>query len=239
LPLVLNFHGFGSSARQQANYSRLPAKADEEGFLLVSPDGTGEPRRFTLLPGGVPDDVAFARDLLDHLQSTLCVDATRMFSAGMSNGAALSMRIACTMPDRITAVAAVTALVYPVTCPAGEAVAVIAFHGTADPCVPFTGGRSACGAMLPVPPIEQSALNWAKRNGCAETPSITQLTDSVRVSAYSECSDNVAVVLYVVDGGGHTWPGSVDVQRLGTTTQEIDATELIWEFFAGQGNLAQ
>lgn len=239
LPLVLNFHGFGSNASEQASYSRLPAKADEEGFIVVTPEGTGDPRRWTLLPGTEPDDVAFARDLLDHLEATLCIDATRVFSAGMSNGAALSMRIACAMPERFTAVAAVTALIYPVTCPAGDPVAVVGFHGTADACVPFTGGRSACGAMLPVAPIEQSALNWAKRNGCAETPSITQLTQSVRVTAYSDCGDNVAVVLYVVDGGGHTWPGSVDVPRLGATTREVDATDLIWEFFAAQGNLAQ
>ena len=49
--------------------------------------------------------------------------------------------------------------------------------------------------------------------------------------AYSECRDEVAVLLYIVEGGGHTWPGAADVARLGNVTQEIDATDLIWEFF--------
>ncbi|HEY8172149.1 MAG TPA: PHB depolymerase family esterase [Dehalococcoidia bacterium] len=237
VPLVLNFHGFGSGATQQANYSRFPAKADEAGFIAVTPDGTGTPRRWNLFPTGQPDDIAFVRDLLDSLEANLCIDGKRVFVAGISNGAAFSMQLACAMPDRIAAAAAVAALTYPLRCTDGTQTGVIAFHGTADPCVPFTGGTSACGLMLPVAPIETSALNWAKHDGCNQTPSVTQLTEHVRVTAYSECRDNVSVVLYVVDGGGHTWPGSIDVARLGPTTHEIDATDLIWEYFVGQGNL--
>ncbi|TAK57793.1 MAG: hypothetical protein EPO22_11710 [Dehalococcoidia bacterium] len=54
--------------------------------------------------------------------------------------------------------------------------------------------------------------------------------------AYSECAGDAAVVLYVIDGGGHTWPGSIDVPRLGATTHEIMATDQIWDFFQAQGN---
>lgn len=238
LPLVLNFHGFGSSAGQQSRYSGLHAKGDAEGFIVVSPDGTGEPRRWNniMSPDGA-DDVGFARALLDRLQADLCVDPSRMFAAGMSNGAAFAQRVACAMPARIAAVAAVTALVYPQNCTADQPIAVIGFHGTADPCVPFEGGVSQCGARLPVPAIEQSALNWAKHNGCSSTPSRTDATASVRAIAYSECDGETAVVLYVVEGGGHTWPGANDVPRLGATTHEISATDLLWEFFAGQAKL--
>jgi polyhydroxybutyrate depolymerase len=56
--------------------------------------------------------------------------------------------------------------------------------------------------------------------------------------SYGGCKDGTAVVLYVIDGGGHTWPGAaIDVQRLGVTTHEISATDLIWDFFVQQGNL--
>lgn len=238
LPLVLNFHGFGSSAGQQSLYSQLHPKADAEGFIVVSPDGTGEPRRWnTIMSPDGADDVGFIGALLDTLQRDLCIDSSRVFAAGMSNGAAFAQRVACAMPGRIAAVAAVTALVYPGNCTADQPIPVIGFHGTADPCVPFEGGVSRCGAGLPVPPIEQSALNWAKHNGCNTAPSQTEFTASVRAIAYSECDGETAVVLYVIEGGGHTWPGAVDVPRLGTTTHEISATDLIWEFFVGQANL--
>jgi polyhydroxybutyrate depolymerase len=234
-PLVLNFHGFGSNARQEAIYSGLPAKGDAAGFIVVTPDGTGTPQRWNLLPAGGVDDVAFARDLLDRVEAQLCVDTQRVFAAGISNGSAFSLRLACEMPDRIAAVAAVAAMYLPLRCSSARTVGVIAFHGTADPCVPFEGGTSQCGMGLPVPKVETAAADWAKHDGCNATPAQTSISAHVRTLAYSECSNDAAVVLYVIDGGGHTWPGSIDVARLGATTHEIYATDEIWDFFQAQG----
>lgn len=233
-PLVLNLHGFGSNAQQQAVYAGLPAKGDRDGFITVSPDGTGDPRHWTYPGLGSVDDVAFVRELLDTLERDLCIDEGWVFTAGMSNGAAFSQVLACALPGRFAAVAAVAALVYQARCDTAPPVAVIGFHGTADPCVPFEGGQTACGQRLPVPAIEDSARNWAQHDGCSAEPARTQVSEHVRSIAYSECEDSTAVLLYVVDGGGHTWPGSIDVARLGATTQEINATDLIWQFFAAQ-----
>ncbi len=43
-----------------------------------------------------------------------------------------------------------------------------------------------------------------------------------------------AVQLLVVHGGGHTWPGSsfVPDKRLGPTSDALDATDTILDFFA-------
>jgi len=238
LPLVLNFHGFGSNARDQALYSGLPAKGDDEGFIVVSPNGTGERQAWNLafaITGGV-DDISFVGALLDKLESELCVDTTRVYAVGMSNGAAFAQRVACKMPERIAGVAAVTALAYPLNCGTSQPIPVIAFHGTDDPCVPFEGGTPQCGAMFPVRSIEESARLWSEHNRCNEEPALTNVSEHVRTIAYSECAAEVAVVLYVVEGGGHTWPGAIDVPRLGPVTREINATDLIWEFFAGQAS---
>lgn len=239
VPLVLNFHSFGSNAVQQAVYSGLSAKADDEGFVLVTPNGTGEPQRWNnaLLPSGA-DDVGFVRALLDTLTAELCIDTTSVFAAGMSNGSAFVQRLACAMPERITAVAAVAAFVLPLRCETETPVGIIAFHGTEDACVPYGGGMTRCGAQsVPVPAAEVSAGNWARHNGCNPQPSVTGVAEHVRSIAYSECRNGASVVLYSVEGGGHTWPGSIEVPRLGATTQEIRATDLIWEFFTGQAKL--
>lgn len=238
-PLVLNLHGYGSSGIQQATYSRFPALADSEGFIVVSPDGAGEPQQWNVARlGTLPDDIAFVSALLDTLEAELCIDRGRVFAAGMSNGAAFAQQLACAMPERLTAVAAVAALVYPAACAADSPIAVIAFHGTEDACVPFGGGPVTCGrGSATVPPIEASALNWARHSGCDLVGSRVRLTEHVRSVAYSECDDETAVVLFVVEGGGHTWPGSIAVGRLGATTLEIDATAEIWQFFRGQANL--
>jgi polyhydroxybutyrate depolymerase len=239
LPLVLNLHGFGSSGARQARYSRFPALADAEGFIVASPDGAGSPQQWNIRrQDSLPDDVAFIRELLAALERELCIDRARVFAAGISNGAAFAQQLACAMPRRFAAIAAVAALVYPLACTGDAPVALIAFHGTEDVCVPFDGGPVTCGsARGTVPSVEDSAQNWAGHNACNPIASRVALTDHVRTIAYSECKDETAVVVFVIQDGGHTWPGSVAVARLGETTQEIDATEQIWQFFRGQASL--
>ena len=149
----------------------------------------------------------------------------------------MSSFIACTMPDRITAIAAVAASVYPRTCGSARAIPVISFRGTADPCVPFDGGTSKCGQNFPVASAETAMQDWAAHDGCNAEPARQQFAAHARTVAYSECASDTAVVLFIIDGGGHTWPGSIDVPRLGVTSHEVNATDQIWEFFVAQGNL--
>ena len=229
VPLVVNLHGFGSNARQQAIYSGLPAKGDAEGFITVTPNGTGTPQRWAL---GGGSDIDFARDLLDSLEAQLCIDASRVYAAGISNGSGFAQQLACAMPDRIAAVGAVAAMVYPLRCAGTRAIPIIAFFGTEDPCVPYTGGTSKCGLMLPIPAVEDAARDWAKHNNCDPSPANANVSANVRTITYISCQDDAFVVLVVIEGGGHTWPGSIDVPRLGATTHEISATDQMWRFFA-------
>ena len=233
VPLVLNLHGASSSATQQAIYSRLQAQAEERGFIAVAPnatpDNTGD-QAWRFLPGD-DTDTGFFTDLLNTLEEELCIDPARVYSIGISSGSAMSARLACALPDRIAAVGLVAAIAYFPGC-AADPTPIIAFHGTADLAVPFEGGMSIGG--LPVRPVRDSAADWAELNGCNPTPAEARVSEHVSTVAYSDCDDEVAVVLYVVEFGGHTWPGSIDVPRLGPTNHEIDATALIWEFFAAQ-----
>jgi polyhydroxybutyrate depolymerase len=238
LPLVLNFHGFSSNAREQASYSGLPALADEEGFLVVSPNGTGNPQRWSFPALGDVDEAAFVGELLDKLENELCIDASRVYAAGMSNGAAITTFIACGLPGRIAAIAAVTATAGPRLCPDDVQLPIVTFRGTDDGCVPYEGGTSACGMMLPVVAAEESVRLWGEHNGCAPGPQTADVSDNVRTTSYADCASDADVVLYTIEGGGHTWPGAVEVPRLGFTTYEIDATELIWEFFEAHPNAA-
>jgi poly(3-hydroxybutyrate) depolymerase len=52
---------------------------------------------------------------------------------------------------------------------------------------------------------------------------------------YTYCQQNAEVILYTVDGGGHSWPGGEPMPEwiVGHTTQDIDATRVMWEFFKG------
>ena len=208
--------------------------AADQGFITVAPNATTDSagRQAWRFLGNDDTDTAFLDGLLDQLEGDLCIDAARVYAIGISSGSAMSARLACALPDRIAAVGLVAALAYFPSCDAGPT-PVIAFHGTEDMLVPFEGGTGSIG--LPVRPARDSAADWAALNGCNVVPAEGRAGENVATVAYSECDDEVAVVLYVIEGGGHTWPGAaVEVPRLGATTQEVDATELMWEFFTTQ-----
>jgi polyhydroxybutyrate depolymerase len=74
--------------------------------------------------------------------------------------------------------------------------------------------------------------NWATHDGCAPDATEDRLGTEVRRQSWGGCLDGTDVVFYIIDGGGHTWPGSnFDVGRLGLTTKQIDASATIWDFF--------
>jgi polyhydroxybutyrate depolymerase len=234
--LVLNLHGFGSNARQHETYSHMTQQAETSGFVTVAPDGTNSPQRWYIYgsrePGYV-DDFAFLSALIDDLSARLCIDLQQVYATGISNGAGMSSLAACRLYDKLAAIAPVAGSPYSaLECRGKGPVPVIAFHGTEDQLVPFEGGPG--GRLgLPTRSVRDNMLNWAKHNGCDLTLSSERVAADVVVESYGGCRNGADVRLYVVEGGGHTWPGAnLDVAWLGETTHSIDATALLWDFFA-------
>jgi polyhydroxybutyrate depolymerase len=191
-----------------------------------------------------PDDEQFLSDLLDRLQTLLCIDARRIYGAGYSGGGRMISQYACDHPERLAAIAPVAGLRAgvpmtgpdgpqpdPATCHPERPMPVITFQGTADPVNPYAGG----GAPYWQYGAPAAQARWATINGCRQGPRTRRITRHVDQIAYSACRDNADVVLYRVEGGGHTWPGSAAmiplVPALGPVTFEIDADALMWDFF--------
>lgn len=231
-PLVLSFHGFSLNAKFFAPYANFDAVADRSGFIVVTPDATGSPAFWNAAAAsGATDDVGFVRDLLAKLDGALCIDQARTYAAGYSNGGGMALRLACDVPDRIAAVGVVAATY--VNC-RGDA-PLIAFHGTADPIVPFEGGEDPSGASSIFPSVRRSVSEWARTLGCDGLPLISRPSSEVEVSTFQRCASGTQdVLLYTIIGGGHTWPGAAALPEhiVGMTTQQVDASELMWEFFA-------
>lgn len=240
-PLVLVFHGAGGSGRRMAphtGFSRLAARA---GFVAVYPDGLRRRWNDGRSAAATQDDVGFVRALLDTLRRELSLDSTRVYATGISNGAMFSYRLACDLPGVFAAIAPVAGAT-PADLTAGCAqttpVSVLAIQGTADPLLPYAGGGVA-GGRGSVLSARESIAFWAKVAGCGQAPAVTEEPDRVRdgtrvqLTAYAGCRDGRGVELHTVQGGGHTWPGGPPVGRsVGRVSREIDATELIWAFFA-------
>ncbi len=234
-PLILNFHGYGSNAVEQAVYSQLERKGPAHGYVVATPQGTGTPAFWNMFPERVPhpDDVTLAAAIIDRVEATSCVDPTRVYATGISNGGGLTAALGCRLTSRLAAIAPVAGVNLVAGCPHGLPIPVLAFHGNADPTVPYQGGDP--GGLLRgdhLSSVPDAVATWAEHDRCGARPTVRPVSVHVVRTGYSACASGVQVQLYTVEGGGHTWPGAIDVARLGSVTDEINAADLMMAFFA-------
>lgn len=231
--LILLFHGSGSDAVQQSAYSQLPARGAEAGFFVATPDALGG--RWDLARPGTPTaDQAFVTALLADLGSRYCIARDRVDAAGISLGSQFAALMACNPANHLAAVGLVAAeyLIRPCTGP----IPVLAFHGTADPIVPYADGGT--GRSVPGIPVVGAVTNltaWAHLDGCSSVPRTDTVTPTVVRRRWVQCRRGSTVTLYSVLGGGHTWPGSPVVlssAAFGPTDRSLDATGLMLRFFS-------
>ncbi len=235
-PAVLNFHGRSSTGLQQAVYSRLAASANPLGMVVVTPDAVGSPRQWLIegVQTDEPASVNFANALMDELISGYCIDPDRIYATGFSSGGLLSSFLGCLAADRIAAIAPVALTAWDdALCGAAEPTPIMAFHGTSDGVISFTGEPTTLVPSGRLGDVRENLASWAEHNGCAQGPTETQLSTDVLAVEW-DCPEGADTILYVIEEGGHTWPGAIGLPVLGYTTQEIDATNSITQFFAGQ-----
>lgn len=242
----------------------LDRVADEEGFAVAYPDGTGGflglGRSWNAGGGGDGlrcvgdpacedgvDDSAYDDDLFALMVAVLPIDTTRVYATGMSNGAAMSHRLACERSDRYAAIVSVAggnqASGYP-GCTPTIPVPVLHIHGTDDRCWGDDGsvgetcaGDDAAGFVS----VADSMDFWAGTNGCAGEPVEEALPDaaddgqSATRLVWPGCA---AATQYLrVEGGGHTWPGGwqyLSVEKIGPVTMDFSASREAWSFMKDQ-----
>jgi polyhydroxybutyrate depolymerase len=250
LPLVLALHGrlgTGSSEERLAHFDKV---SDDNGFLAVYPNGLDRSWADGRGGSGSPsdrnniDDVKFLSALIDKIKSEYNIDATRIYAIGMSNGGFMSARLACELSDRIAAVAIVGASLsenVAANCHPAKPISVMIIQGTSDPIVPLAGGalgKDTAGRILS---HDASVQKFAELDHCNAEPRKHQIPDTAKdgttvdVTAYESCANGTEVRGYVVNGGGHTWPGGVQylpAAFIGKTTHNLDGSSAIWKFLS-------
>lgn len=253
LPVVTIFHGGGGTASNMMRMTKWIDKADEAGFIAAFPEGMSfDPTR----PGGFADnpqfwndgtgrqhvgerninDVGFADACLDDLASRFPVDERQLFAVGFSNGAFMVSRLAIELSHRLSAIAGVAGLYLNENASPSPAVSVLCIMGTEDPLSPLHGGevKWPWGGKEVQPSVFDSARKWAKMAGCNTHPKSVADNNGVKAISYASQEGEAEVLLYMIEGMGHTWPGariSLPEHIFGKSTDKLQACDTIWEFF--------
>jgi polyhydroxybutyrate depolymerase len=255
VPLVLVLHGSGKiyfpywfhflRGSWIEEYSNFSKKADEEGFIVAYPNS-----KFLFCSGNfgydheisdnfcykLIDDIGFIEDLIGKMERTYNINSSRIYVTGLSGGAIMSYSIGSHLPEKVAAIAPVAGTIggnpsggtFNYIKPPDKPVPAIIFHGTNDTNLPYDGSPYSVS-------VNESVSFWVNHTGCDPDPEIN-ISESGKIikRTYTNNSNNMEVILYTTVGGGHWWPGSdknFGIDFFTDTIQEIDATDLIWEFF--------
>lgn len=277
VPLVIALHGGGGDGKDMEAISLLDAKADQEGFIVVYPNGTGETVLGKLygtwnagaccppaMDNGI-DDVGFVSAVIKKVSNDFAIDSNRVFATGFSNGAQMVYRLACELSDKIAAIAPVSGIA-PLEkiadCAPKRPVSILHFHGLKDPCVPYAGGTcGGCFAKIAgiIKGENVTAFTWACNsvpNYFAQWLPINQLPNSSKTTlqqgdttcnTYGPGKNGVEMTLCTIENAGHTWAGGtygapcaggMETNKcklirfvLGNMSQDVHATDAIWDFF--------
>jgi polyhydroxybutyrate depolymerase len=252
LPVVIQLHGGGSKAAQLDKLTKFQALADKENFIVVAPDGVesqwNDAKEGATYRAAVEniDDVGFISAMIDQLKTNLNIDMKKVYVTGNSNRGMKTLRVGAQLSAKVAAIAAVAGSMSNSLMAASSPqrpISVLMINGTDDPLVHIEGGNiTAFGKVTGQVAAPAATVKfWVEKNGCPapalkeELPDVNT-TDGSKVTreTYAGCRDGVEVVYYIIQGGGHTWPGGPQYLSeilIGKTNRDFDATSVIWDFF--------
>ncbi len=241
-PLVFALHGSPSTPQVMRTLSGFDELADARGLVVAYPRyifeqwavGCGEGCE---LEGD--RDKNFMKALIAELHDRLGIDRGRVYLTGFSNGGLATYHLACELSDRFAAAAPVGALMIESqwqSCSLSPPVPFLMIHGTEDGQFPWDGAVEEVTTLMSA---AATVARLVQLDGCGATPTVTLEPDTaddgtrVRREHYTGCTGPAEVIFYVVEGGGHTWPGS-PLQlspELGAHSRDIVAQEIVVDFF--------
>lgn len=244
VPLLIALHGGGGRAKSMLSKTDINAKSDEEGFIALYPNGIC--RLLPLRTWNVGfccglalkrnvDDVGFIKTLIERMLISYNINESKIFVTGHSNGGILAYRLGSELSDMIAAIAPVAASIggyetedsdlWIISQPE-HPISVLAIHGRLDENVPYDGGRgNNTGGRRSFLSVNDSISFWINANNCTTEP-ITDTTGNITIDLYTGGNQGTIVMLYTLENGGHSWPGSPQ-----DPIQELSATDIIWDFF--------
>ncbi|KEY74958.1 hypothetical protein S7711_01306 [Stachybotrys chartarum IBT 7711] len=219
-PAIVAYHGSGGNPVGFEPYVRFSDPTVNANMIVVYPAGTnGNWQGPTYATPGV-SDLTFTTDMINYLRANFCIDNSRIYAAGYSNGGGFVNTLACSRQHggQFAAFGGVSSALYTdvsgnTNCtPSRSPLPIIQLHGWDDGTIPYQGGQGRGG---PLPGILEWLSRWANRNGCGAA---TEFNEGNGVAHLTWDCNGVDDLMqhYRMYPLGHNWPrpGSlVDISR--------------------------
>ncbi|MBA3943329.1 MAG: hypothetical protein H0X37_02055 [Herpetosiphonaceae bacterium] len=239
LPLVVAVHASRDNGPNMAALTHFNDVADSNGVIATYPDAINGVWN---TDGSAPqDDFAFIAAMIQQIRSTYAINSHRVYAMGFSEGGEMTEELGCTHSSQFAAIASVSGhMPSTYACPLAHPMPYLTFHGTADTMWSYAGWAGLRGGQHLMGAVD-AENKWASLDSCTAPATTTNLPNTVLTDGTTEqlrviggCRGGLQMQLYTINNGGHTWPGGLQllVSAFGLTSQDIDASSLIWQFFA-------
>lgn len=242
-PVIIMLHGGNGDGLKIAGTTELSKYTKRNKIVAVYPNALPnagdtawhDGREFT--GGSDPSDVDFLSAVVDAVVRNYGRDPSRVYLGGSSSGGIMTLRMMCERTSKFRAYTVnIAGMAAGMACdPTGPAPLNI-YASPDDPLMPYAGGTVNPNRGLVI--SHQATVDfWAIKNGCVVAPTVTNLPQivndgtSIVLTSYGTCGLDD----YRVNGGGHSWPGAAKDAIFGVTTQNLDGTQKMIDFFSRFG----
>lgn len=227
VPLLVALHGGGGDARNMKRSYGFDSVAEDYGFIVVYPDGTGDlPYSLHTWNSGYIDayasrnnisDVQFIYELIIHLSDEYNINISEIYMTGHSNGAMMTYRFAAEHSGMLAGIAPVSGSVGGKATEDGELylipepehpVSVVHIHGKLDEQVLYEGGSGEKGFLVGRIDLSanESVAFWVNSNNCSKIPIVeASPRGTIEIWKYTGCLEHKQVLLVTLHDGTHSW----------------------------------
>ena len=233
--LIVSYHGNSRTASYQESLSQFSDPTFNSDLIAVYPQGINNSWQGPSYAVAGVNDLQFTTDLLGYMNDNFCIDASRVYATGKSNGGGFVGTLACAAEGgAFAAFAPVSGAFYtdnPDThnqcTPSREKLPIVEFHGGNDTTISYTGGTGKGGQL---PDIDQWLGWWAERDGLSDKQILIENGGEVQHTVYGSGECSGLVQGYKIEHLGHDWP-SLKPNLDNDEGTVIEATTIIMEFF--------
>ncbi len=232
--ILFVFHGAGGTGEQMARYTGLTEASAGSGLLVVYPDGIqghwNDGRGLT-----ETNDIGFVRGMIVKIAGEYGLKEPKVFLTGFSNGGFFSTFLACKLPEvhGLGVVSATMPKAVAWKCKPNRPLTVLYFFGDKDTMMPMKGAEDNSEIL----PLDSVVALWVKANKAKGHWQTAEKSSSGCKVDYEKWGDGSSQVeSYLLQGGGHTWPGSQPLMPkfLGPTCPNVDASAILVKSFAAR-----
>jgi len=196
--IAIFLHGSPGNAKKVMSIFDAKMLADKYNLITLSPEGNDSTWGWLSSNNsqGSDLDLEYLDELLIKIRGEYSVSSDKLFIFGYSAGGFMGYKLACYMPEQITAMISVAGqyrgdLDY---CTNSTPANIHHFHSTTDTEVPFDG-RSEYYILS----VNETIAHWQEKNGCdsqfdtIEQPGVSSTSSGTITERYQNCDKTVVL----------------------------------------------